>query len=269
MDELIRIAVLGAEPSVARLINRLTVIDERRFDLIHICGPDADIAAARAAGVPIVASFHSGLDPAIYRDCSAVLSPGPPADRALDQAGIDAARIVRWEPGVDIAEHVRLPGRRAEACTILAHGPLHGSDARLLGEALSIARQRTPCLKLHGHDPIERPDLFVTADTADAFSLPILESQARAVPVIAVQSPWAAELIESGRSGCLVPADADALAAAIGGLARRATLRARLAAGGLLAAAERPLQRSLHQLAEGYAVALGMLASPAIESRAA
>jgi glycosyltransferase involved in cell wall biosynthesis len=270
MDELTRIAAIGADPALARLIRRVAVTDQRRFDLIHICGPGPapELTSARGEGVPLVASFPPALDGSIYRDSSVVLSPGPPADRALERAGVSAARIVRWEPGAELAG--RLPARRGgSSCTIHAPGPLSGRDAALFGEALSIARQRHPQLELLADDVAEPADLFVAADTADAFGLPILEAQARGLAVIAVESVWAAELIESGRSGCLVPADADALAAAIRGLARRPTLRARLAAGGLLAAAGRPLERSLRQLADGYALALGVVGSPAVESRAA
>jgi hypothetical protein len=53
-----------------------------------------------------------------------------------------------------------------------------------------------------------------------------------------------------------VPGDPIALAGAITGLARRATLRRRLAAGGVLAARQRTWESSLAELAAGYARAL-------------
>jgi phosphatidylinositol alpha 1,6-mannosyltransferase len=85
----------------------------------------------------------------------------------------------------------------------------------------------------------------------------VLEAQASGLPVLAVDGSGASELIESGRSGCLVPSDPYALAGAIRGLARRGALQDRLATGGLLAVAQRSWERSLQQLASGYARALG------------
>jgi glycogen(starch) synthase len=74
--------------------------------------------------------------------------------------------------------------------------------------------------------------------------------------VLAVDAGAAAELIENGRTGSLVPPDPVALSAAIVGLARRATLLERLATGGLRATRERSWQSSLGQLAGIYARAL-------------
>jgi glycosyltransferase involved in cell wall biosynthesis len=64
------------------------------------------------------------------------------------------------------------------------------------------------------------------------------------------------ELIDTGRNGCLVPPQANALAAALRGLARRATLRERLSTGGLLAAAQNSWDRSLGQLGGAYGLAI-------------
>jgi glycosyltransferase involved in cell wall biosynthesis len=82
-------------------------------------------------------------------------------------------------------------------------------------------------------------DLLVVATGADPSGRAILEAQASGLPVLAVDAGAAPELIEPGRSGCLVAAEADVLAAAIRGLARRAALCERLAAGGVLAARRR------------------------------
>ena len=91
----------------------------------------------------------------------------------------------------------------------------------------------------------------------DAFAQAVLEAQASGLPVLAVDTGGAAELIENGRSGCLVAPDPAALGSAIRGLARRAALQDRLATGGLMAVRERTWERSLAQLAAGYARALG------------
>jgi glycosyltransferase involved in cell wall biosynthesis len=73
------------------------------------------------------------------------------------------------------------------------------------------------------------------ADTADT----IIAAQRGGVAVLAVDGGEAATLIENGRSGFLVPDDPVALTDAIRWLSRRATLRERLATGGLVAHGER------------------------------
>ncbi len=78
-------------------------------------------------------------------------------------------------------------------------------------------------------------DLLVLPSGTDPSGRAILEAQASGLPVLAVDAGPAPRLIEPGRSGCLVAAEAGALAAAIRGLARRATLCERLASGGLRA----------------------------------
>jgi glycosyltransferase involved in cell wall biosynthesis len=107
-------------------------------------------------------------------------------------------------------------------------------------------------------------DLFMFASTTDTFGQVILEAQASGLPVLAVDAGGPAELIEDGRSGCLVAPDPESLAGAVRGLARREAIRERLATGGLLAVRERSWQRSLDQLARGYATAL---ASGAADTR--
>jgi glycosyltransferase involved in cell wall biosynthesis len=96
------------------------------------------------------------------------------------------------------------------------------------------------------------------ASTTDTFGQVILEAQASGLPVLAVDAGGPAELIEDGRSGCLVPPDPESLANALRGLARREAIRERLATGGLLSVRERSWQRSLDQLAHGYARALAV-----------
>jgi glycosyltransferase involved in cell wall biosynthesis len=101
-------------------------------------------------------------------------------------------------------------------------------------------------------------DLFMFASTTDTFGQVILEAQASGLPVLAVDAGGPAELIEDGRSGCLVAPEPELLASALRGLARREAIRERLATGGLLAVGERSWERSLDQLADGYARALAV-----------
>jgi phosphatidylinositol alpha 1,6-mannosyltransferase len=105
-------------------------------------------------------------------------------------------------------------------------------------------------------------DLLLLTSTTDLFAQAVLEAHASGLPVLAVDGGAAAELIGNGRGGCLVPGDPVALGAALRGLARRATLLERLATGGLLAVGLRSWEKSLAQLAYGYACALGTAVIP-------
>jgi glycosyltransferase involved in cell wall biosynthesis len=82
-------------------------------------------------------------------------------------------------------------------------------------------------------------DLLVCPTTGSDAAPAISEAQANGLPVLAVDGGDAAALIENGRSGFLVPDGNAAFADAIRWLARRATLRERLATGGRLAAGSR------------------------------
>jgi phosphatidylinositol alpha 1,6-mannosyltransferase len=74
-------------------------------------------------------------------------------------------------------------------------------------------------------------DLLLLTSTTDLFAQAVLEAHASGLPVLAVDGGAGVELIENGRSGCLVPGDPVALGAALRGLALRATLLQRLATG--------------------------------------
>lgn len=82
-------------------------------------------------------------------------------------------------------------------------------------------------------------DLLVCPSTGPDAAATIIAAQRSGLPVLAVDGGEAAALIENGRSGFLVPDDQAALSDAIRWLSRRATLRERLATGGLLAAGAR------------------------------
>jgi glycosyltransferase involved in cell wall biosynthesis len=86
---------------------------------------------------------------------------------------------------------------------------------------------------------VTQADLLVSPTTSADTASTIIEAQESGLPVLAVDGGDAATLIENGRSGFLVPDDHAAFADAIRWLSRRATLRERLATGGLLAAGAR------------------------------
>jgi glycosyltransferase involved in cell wall biosynthesis len=74
---------------------------------------------------------------------------------------------------------------------------------------------------------------------------------------VAVAEGGPLSLVEDGRTGLLRPADPDALAEAVVGLARSPRLRRRLAEAGLAAVRERTWERALERLAAGYRRVLG------------
>ncbi|MGO9791132.1 MAG: glycosyltransferase, partial [Solirubrobacteraceae bacterium] len=227
---------------------------------------------------------------ALYGACTLVLSPCKAADAELAALGISAERIRRWAPGVDLEcfsparyHPAAIPGAGGEPAyriKILYAGGLRieqGLD--LLADAFLRAREHDPRLQLvlAGDGPHEQAlrrrlgdaatflgwqqhdalasvyasaDLLVLPAGAGPYGRVIREAQASGLPVLAVDVDGNAELIESGRSGCLVPASAPALAAAIHGLARRPPLRERLATGGLVAVREHSWERALRQLAD-------------------
>ncbi|HZV74338.1 MAG TPA: glycosyltransferase [Conexibacter sp.] len=297
-------------PSLSAVAETLT---EGRYDLVHLVSPGpAGIAAAliaRLLGVPVVGSYHTELtayarlrsaDPrietavrtvmaAFYCQCGSVLSPSAAADASLQELGVPAERIGRWDRGVDLSRFSPELRTREEGdgeLVVLYAGRLtreKGID--LLADAFLRARERQPRLRLRlaGGGPEEEllrarlgeaaeflgwldgdalahayanADVFLFASETDTFGQVILEAQASGLPVLAVDAGGPRELIAHGRSGCLAPASAEALGDALAGLAGRSSLRAQLAAGGLEAVRDRSWERALGQLADGYARAL-------------
>jgi glycosyltransferase involved in cell wall biosynthesis len=249
------------------------------------------VAYARARSRdPRIEALVQAAVRAFYGHCRLVLSPSAAADASLATLGIGRERISRWDRGVDLERFN--PARYAPDAlpqgrfNVLYVGRLsREKGVRLLAESFLIARDRDPRLHLvlAGRGPEEEKlrsklgsaatflgwldgddlarayasaDLFMFTSVTDTSGQVILEAQASGLPVLAVGAGGPRDLIEDGRSGCLVPPDAGALATALRGLARRAAIRDRLATGGLLSVRDRSWGRSLQQLAAGYARAL-------------
>jgi len=298
--DLVHVCAPGPAGIVAALIARvmgLPVIGSYHTEL--------QLYARLRSGDPQVEYMMRTVLAKFYAQCGVVLSPSRAADASLRDLGIPAEQIGRWDRGVDLerfnpARYAPgiLPTTHPELgvrFNVLYVGRLSrekGID--LLAEAFLIARDHDPRLHLvlAGRGPEEdtlrrrlgsaatflgwvegdrlaqayaSADLFMFASTTDTFGQVILEAQASGLPVLAVDAGGPAELIEDGRSGCLVSPDPASLASALRGLARRDAIRERLATGGLLAVRERSWHRSLDQLAQGYARALA--AGTAAEAR--
>ena len=126
----------------------------------------------------------------------------------------------------------------------------HEHDPRLHLLVIGDGEERAGLERLLGHGAtfagtladeqreslVAQADLLVCPTTGADTAATIIEAQEHGLPVLAVDGGDAAALIENGRSGFLVPDDPRALSDAIRWLARRATLRERLATGGRLAA---------------------------------
>ncbi len=301
-------------------------LSEGRYGLIHVCAPGPAGAAAaltaRVMELPLVGSYHTELAAyaglrsgeralelgvqaalgAFYQACDVVLSPSGASDERLVELGVDAARLGRWDRGVDVERFDparRETGRFGERVTVLYSGRLtleKGAD--LLVESFLAARRADPRLHLllAGGGPeqgrlreqlgdaatflgwLEGDDLAVTYASADlmlfcsqtdTFGQVLLEAQASGLPIVAVGVGGPAELIDSGRSGVLCPPDAEALGAVVARLAGAPEERAELARGGLASVRDRTWEAALGRLADGWRRALAERGAAAGVVRAA
>jgi glycosyltransferase involved in cell wall biosynthesis/predicted metal-dependent phosphoesterase TrpH len=237
-------------------------------------------------GQPGLEALTTAAVGAFYGACDTVLSPSPASDERLGLLGIRPDRIARWDRGVDLRRFdpsLRTPGLLPGEINLLYAGRLtkeKGID--LLADAFLCARRRDPRLHLvlAGGGPEEgrlrdclgeqatflgwqsgetlartyaSADLFLFPSATDTFGQVILEAQASGLPVVAVNEGGPASLIESGQTGILAPADADALAGAV---AAALVARDRLCRAGLAAVAQRGWEASLDRLGAGYRLAL-------------
>lgn len=300
-------------PSLPAIVEALA---EGRYDLVHLCSPGpAGVAAmliARAMDLPVLGSYHTELgayaglrsaDPMLeafaqgamsmfYGQCEVVLSPSEASDGVLNDLGIAAQRVGRWDRGVDLARfdparRTRPAGDRDGRIAVLYAGRLtREKGADLLADAFLAARRRDPRLHLvlAGGGPEEErlrervgehatflgwlegdaladayanADLFLFASRTDTFGQVLLEAQASGLPVIAVAEGGPCSIVEDGTTGLLRAANASALADAVVALAASPQERARLAGHARAAVAERTWDRALERLADGYRRALG------------
>jgi glycosyltransferase involved in cell wall biosynthesis/predicted metal-dependent phosphoesterase TrpH len=303
----------GMRLGVPGLPDLVETLAEGGYDLVHVTAPGpAGVAAtllSRITGLPLLASYHTelaayaglrsgdgGLEAvarvalgAFYRAPHLVLSPSPSADASLVGLGADAARIARWERGVDTvrfdpakADRDAYPG---EIKVLYSGRMTREKGVDLLAESFLAAHRADPRLHLllAGGGPEERElrarlgehatflgwlggeelacayasaDAFLFASTTDTYGQVILEAGASGLPVVAVAEGGPAALIENRHTGLLCRPQADHLAGALLQLASSPALRRQLGTAAALAARGRSWERALGQLAAGYRRAL-------------
>jgi glycosyltransferase involved in cell wall biosynthesis len=144
----------------------------------------------------------------------------PPADRDIDV--IFAGRLIA-EKNVDLLLRAlaRLRGgARPVRALVVGDGPERHRLERLRDE-LGLAPAVTFTGSLPSGDDVfaamKAAKVLVLPSTREGFGMVVLEANACGIPVITVSSPAnaATELIRDGHNGWIVPATADALAAAV------------------------------------------------------
>jgi glycosyltransferase involved in cell wall biosynthesis/predicted metal-dependent phosphoesterase TrpH len=303
----------GMRLGVPGLPDLVETLAEGGYDLVHVTAPGpAGVAAtllSRVTGLPLLASYHTELAAyaglrsgdggieavarvalgAFYRAPRLVLSPSPSADASLVGLGADAARIARWERGVDTARFDPAKADRdaypGEIKVLYAGRMTREKGVDLLAESFLAARRADPRLHLllAGGGPEEgelrarlgenatflgwlggeelacayaSADAFLFASATDTYGQVILEAGASGLPVVAVAEGGPAALIENRHTGLLCRPQADHLAGALLQLASSPALRRQLGTAAVLAARGRSWERALGQLAAGYRRAL-------------
>jgi glycosyltransferase involved in cell wall biosynthesis/predicted metal-dependent phosphoesterase TrpH len=303
----------GMTLGVPGLPDLVETLADGGYDLVHVTAPGpAGVAATllgRITGVPLLASYHTELAAyagmrssdggieaiaraalgAFYGAPGFVLSPSPAADGSLAELGVDAARVGRWERGVDTdrfdpakADRDAYPG---ELKVLYAGRMTREKGVDLLAESFLRARRADPRLHLllAGGGPEEdelrerlgehatflgwlggeelarayaSADVFLFASSTDTYGQVILEAGASGLPVVAVAEGGPAALVENRHTGLLCRPDPDHLAGALLQLASSPALRRQLGAAAAETARQRSWERAMVQLAAGYRRAL-------------
>jgi glycosyltransferase involved in cell wall biosynthesis len=235
---------------------------------------------------------------AFYRAAETVLSPSPASDRSLASLGVAADRIQRWERGVDCsrfdpanADRSAYPG---ELRVLYAGRLSREKGVDLLADAFLRARHADSRLHLlvAGGGPEEdamrarlgehatflgwldggdlarayaSADIFLFCSRTDTYGQVVVEAGASGLPVVAVAEGGPASLIDDRRTGLLCAPDPDPISGAVLQLASSPLLRARLGSAALAAARERTWERTMRQLAAGYALALDPERAPSVK----
>ena len=189
-----------------------------------------------------------------YRCATHVVANSPSAVRILREERVTRPQVVMIPNGIDLAAHscprTAGPVRRivtvanlrreknhetliaaaallARTCPDLRYQVIGDGPRRAELEALARARGVAGLIDFLGHRDdvpalLAGADLFVLPSRSEAFPNGAIEAMAAGLPVVTSDVGGLRDLIESGRTGVLVPtADPEALAAAIGSLVAR------------------------------------------------
>jgi glycosyltransferase involved in cell wall biosynthesis/predicted metal-dependent phosphoesterase TrpH len=304
-------------PTVPSLVD---AIADGRYDLVHVVTPGPAGAAAwllaQVLELPLLGSYHTELGAyagmrsgqayletladfalaTFYSRCDVVLSPSAASDGRLGELGIDAAKLGRWDRGVDLArfspERADPRGLPGEISVLYAGRLTREKGVDLLADAFATAHARDPRLHLvlagdgperadlearlgdtatflgflHGDDLARvyaSADAFLFASETDTFGQVLLEAQASGLPIVAVNAGGPANLIASGETGLLVEADPAALATALLSVTGSELVAAPLRRAALAAVRGRTWEASMQRLASGYERALATAGSAA------
>jgi glycosyltransferase involved in cell wall biosynthesis/predicted metal-dependent phosphoesterase TrpH len=303
----------GMKIGVPSITSITDAIAEGRYDLIHVCAPGpAGVAAwgiAKALELPLLGSYHTELGAyagmrsgqqmlevmvsyalgQFYGGCDVVLSPSAATDKRLQEIGIAAQKIGRWDRGVDLARFS--PGKRdpdlldGEIKVLYAGRLTKEKGVELLADAFLAARAEDPRLHLNlAGDGPEREalaerlgdaatflgwqrgedlarvyasaDIFMFASRTDTFGQVIREAQASGLPVVAVAEGGPVSLIENGQTGILSLPEIKPLSASVLRIVNNPLLAERLQQGALRRVKDCTWEAAMGRLGDGYGRAL-------------
>jgi glycosyltransferase involved in cell wall biosynthesis len=283
--DLLHVIAPGPTGIAAMLLGRITgmpLVGSYHTELTAYAGLRTRDGGLEAMARAAIAAF--------YNVPSVVLSPSPSADFSLAGLGVGKDRIGRWERGVNVSRFDPVKADRdsypGEIKVLYAGRMTREKGVDLLADAFLRAHRSEPRLHLllAGGGPEEgelrerlgesatflgwlegeelarayaSADIFLFCSRTDTYGQVVLEAGASGLPVVAVAEGGPATLIENNHTGFLCQADADHLAGAMLRLASSPLLRRQLGTAGVSAARGRSWERSLEQLAAGYARAAG------------
>ena len=205
------------------LVHKMTAVsDETRRFSIEVEGISADK----------MVTIHNGIDPERYEPCSTNESLRAQLDLCNRFVVTTVARLHRQKGHTYLIEAMpAVINEIPNVCFLLVgEGELEPELRALIDE-----RDLTTWVQLLGvrqdvADILSISDLFVLPSLWEGLPNTILEAMAARVPVIATEIDGCLELVESGRSGLLVPPkDSNALAKSIVNLAKDEERRKELA----------------------------------------
>ena len=186
-----------------------------------------------------------------YRFATRIVANSPAAAAILREEGVPSPAVALISNGVDLAAYAERPSRPAMRCAITvgnlrpekSHETLIAAAAQLAGtcpglryqivgdgprsaelRALAEARGVAGIIDFLGHREdvpalLAAADVFVLPSRSEAFPNGVIEAMAAGLPVVACAVGGLLDLIETNRTGILVPpSDPEPLAAALRGL---------------------------------------------------